>query len=95
MNRRGFLRAMALAIALPYLRPLTGADAVLLPDVKPVVKATDISDLVAESLRKLGQMKFKDMMTEYQQTVAMKSLVGGKDVAVAWDVVPRSATNDC
>ncbi len=38
----------------------------------PVVQASDIADLVATTLNELGELRFTDLMSDYQNTIALK-----------------------
>ena len=55
------------------------------------LQATDIADLVTTTLNDLGRLKFTDLMSDYQRTVALKRLI--KKNKMTFDSGPEIAFN--
>lgn len=57
------------------------------------IQAADIADLVTTTLNELGKMKFTDLMSDYQNTIALKRLINKKKMtfdsgpAVSFNVI--------
>lgn len=55
------------------------------------IQATDIADLVATTLNELGELKFTDLMSDYQFTIALKRVM--KKNKMTFDAGPLIAFN--
>ena len=57
----------------------------------PTIQATDIADLVTTTLNELGELKFTDLMSDYQNTIALKRLM--KKNKMTFDAGPEVQFN--
>lgn len=55
------------------------------------IQATDIADLVSTTLNELGELKFTDLMSDYQNTIALKRVM--KQNKMTFDAGPEVAFN--
>lgn len=55
------------------------------------IQATDIADLVTTTLNELGELKFTDLMSDYQNTIALKRVM--KKNKMSFDAGPQVAFN--
>ncbi len=57
----------------------------------PVLQATGIADLVTTTLNELGELRFTDLMSDYQNTIALKRLM--KKNKMTFDAGPEVSFN--